>query len=626
MKNMSIGDVRPREEDEDEDGPSISIRVNPSTSISNDQAQQIVQDSSNDDSQVQDQIGSSSAPSSSTQESIVPQRIHHILAKDHPVDQIMGDISKGVQTRSRIASFCEHYSFVSFLEPNRVDEALRDPDWVNAMHEELNNFTRNQVWDLVERPKNYNVIGTKWVFRNKQNEDGMVVRNKARLVAQGFTQVEGLDFGETFAPVARLEAIRILLAYACSHNIKLFQMDVKSAFLNGKISELVFVEQPPGFEDPKKPNHVYKLSKALYGLKQAPRAWYERLRDFLISKGFKIGKVDTTLFTKDIGKDLFVCQIYVDDIIFGSTNPSFCEEFGEMMSREFEMSMIGELSFFLGLQIKQLKEGTFVCQSKYVKDILKKFGMEDAKPIKTPMATNGHLDLDEGGNPVDQKLYRSMIGSLLYLTASRPDIMFSVCMCARFQAAPRECHLTAVKRILRYLKYSPNIGLWYPKGAHFDLVGFSDSDYAGCKVDRKSTSGGCQFLGRSLVSWSSKKQNSVALSTAEAEYISAGSCCAQLLWMKQTLLDYGVKFDEILLLCDNESAVKIASNPVQHSRTKHIDIRHHFLRDHVNKGDIKIDGIGTDDQLADIFTKPLDESRFCKLRNELNIIDFSNVA
>ena len=242
------------------------------------------------------------------------------------------------------------------------------------------------------------------------------------------------------------------------------------------------------------------------------------------------------------------------------------------------------------------------------------------------MATNGHLDLDEGGNPVDQKLYCSMIGSLLYLTASRSDTMFSVCMCARFQAAPRECHLTIVKWILRYLKYTPNIGLWYPKRTHFDLVGFSDSNYAGCKVDRKSTSGGCQFLGRSLVSWSSKKQNSVALSTAEAEYISAGSCCAQLLWMKQTLLDFGVKFDEILLLCDNESAVKIATNPVQHSRTKHINIRHHFLRDHVNKGDIKIDGIGTDNQLADIFTKPLDESRFCKLRNELNIIDLSNVA
>ncbi|MCU5933457.1 hypothetical protein H3U10_19785, partial [Clostridioides difficile] len=249
-----------------------------------------------------------------------------------------------------------------------------------------------------------------------------------------------------------------------------------------------FVEQPPGFEDPKNPNHVYKLSKALYGLKQAPRAWYERLRDFLLSKDFKIGKVDTTLFTKIIGDDFFVCQIYVDDFIFGSTNKVICKGFGDMMSREFEMSMIGELSFFLGLQIKQLKDGTFVSQTKYIKDLLKRFGLEDAKPIKTPMATNGHLDLDEGGKLVDLKLYRSMIGSLLYLTASRPDIMFSVCMCARFQAAPKECHLVAVKRILRYLKHSSTIGLWYPKGAKFKLVGYSDSDYAGCKVDRKSTS------------------------------------------------------------------------------------------------------------------------------------------
>jgi hypothetical protein len=213
----------------------------------------------------------------------------------------------------------------------------------------------------VPRPKNYNVIGTKCVFQNKQNEDGIVVRNNARMVAQRFTQVEGLDLSETFAPVARLEAIRILLDYACSHNIKLYQMDVKSAFLNARISELVYVQQPPSFEDLKKPNHVYKLSKALYGLKQAPWAWYERKR-LSHSKGFKIGKVDTTLFTKSIGKHLFICQIYVDDIIFGSTNQSFYEEFCEMMSREFEMSTIGELSFFLGLQIKQLKEGTFACQ------------------------------------------------------------------------------------------------------------------------------------------------------------------------------------------------------------------------------------------------------------------------
>ncbi|WVZ75441.1 hypothetical protein U9M48_023491 [Paspalum notatum var. saurae] len=288
------------------------------------------------------------------------------------------------------------------------------------------------------------------------------------------------------------------------------------------------------------------------------------------------------------------------------------------MSKEFEMSMICELSFFLGLQIKQLKDGIFMSQSKYLKDMLKKFGLEYAKSIKTPMGTNGLLELDKGGQLVDQKLYHYMIGSLLYITASRPDVMFSVCLCARFQASPNEAHLMAVKRILKYLKHTPNIGLWYPKGAQFELIGYSDSDYEGCKIDRKSTSGSCQFLGRSLVSWSSKKQNSVSLSTTEAEYIAAASCCAQLLWMKQTLLDYGVNFNKIPLLCDNESAVKLATNPVQHSRTKHIDVRHHFLRDHVGKGDITICAIGTEDQLADIFTKPLDEEKFCKLRNELN--------
>jgi hypothetical protein len=255
-------------------------------------------------------------------------RIHHSLVKDHPVDQVVGDMHMGVQTHSRIASFCEHFSFISCVEPNRVDEALLHVDWVNAMHEELNNFTCNKVWELVD-PRITMLLIPNGCFATSNNEDGLVVRKKARLVAQGYTQIEGLDFGETFAPVARLEAIRILLAYACAHNIKLYQMDVKSAFQNGKISELVYDEQPPGFEDPKRPNHVYKLSKALYGLKQAPHAWYERLRDFFLFKDFKIGKVDTTLFTKIIGKKLFVCQIYVDDIIFGSTNEPFCEEFGK---------------------------------------------------------------------------------------------------------------------------------------------------------------------------------------------------------------------------------------------------------------------------------------------------------
>jgi hypothetical protein len=240
--------------------------------------------------------------------------------------------------------------------------------------------------------------------------------------------------------VARLESIRILLAYDAHQSFRLFQMDMKSAFLNGPIKEEVYVEQPPGFEDDKYLDHVYKLSKALYGLKQAPRAWYECLRDFLITNAFKVRKDDPTLFTKTCDGDLFVCQIYVDDIIFGSTNQKSCEEFRRVMMQKFEMSMMGELTYFLGFQVKQLKDDTFISQTKYTQDLLR-FGMKDAKPTKTPMGTDGHVDLNKGGKSVDQKAYRSMIGSLLYLCASRLDIMLSVCMCARYQSDPRNVTL-----------------------------------------------------------------------------------------------------------------------------------------------------------------------------------------
>jgi hypothetical protein len=287
------------------------------------------------------------------------------------------------------------------------------------------------------------------------------------------------------------------------------------------------------------------------------------------------------------------------------------------MMQKFEMSMMGELNYFLGFHVKQLKEGTFISQTKYTQDLLKRFGMKDAKPAKTPMGTDGHLDLNKGGKSVDQKAYRSMIGSLLYLCASRPNIMLSVCMCARFQSDPKECHLVVVKRILRYLVSTP----FYT----FDLIGYSDTDYVRCKVDRKSTSGTCQFLGTSLVSWSSKKQTFVALSTAEAEYVVVGQCYAQLLWMRQTIQDFSYNLSKVPLLCDNESAIRLADNPVEHSRTKHIDIRHHFLRDQQQRGDIDIYHISIENQLADIFTKPLDEKRFCRLRSELNVLVSRNL-
>ena len=290
------------------------------------------------------------------------------------------------------------------------------------------------------------------------------------------------------------------------------------------------------------------------------------------------------------------------------------------MHNEFEMSMMGELNFFLGLQIKQLKEGTFINQAKYIGDLLNKFNSEEVKAKSTPMSSSIKLDMNEKGKSVDQTKYRGMIGFLLYLTASRPDIMYSVCLCARFQACPKESHLNSVKRIFRYLKGTINIGLWYPKCDDFELICYSDEGFRGCKIDKKSISRTCHFLGHSLVSWHSKKQNSVALSTAEAEYIATGLGCAQVIWMKQTLRDFGLTFSHVPIKYDNISIISISKNLVQHSRTKHIEIRHHFLRNHAQKGDITLDFVRTEDQLVNIFTKPPNENQFVNIRRQLGII------
>ncbi|GJW55084.1 retrovirus-related pol polyprotein from transposon TNT 1-94 [Tanacetum coccineum] len=490
------------------------------------------------------------------------------------------------------------------------------------MQEELNQFVANDIWELVPQPRNMTIIGTKWVFRNKLDENGIVSRNKARLVAQGYNQQEGIDYDETYASVARLESIRILLAYACALDFKLFQMDVKSAFLNGFINEEVYVAQPPGFIDFEKLDHVYKLKKALYGLKQAPKAWYDRLKAFLIKHEYKMGMVDNTLFTKKKSSNLIIVQIYVDDIIFGSTCQDMCDEFAKIMHDEFEMSMMGELNFFLGLQIKQMEDGIFFNQSKYIKEMLKKFGLEDSKPMKTPMSSDTKLTKDEECESVDSTKYRGMIGSLLYLTTSRPDIMFSVCLCARFQEAPKTSHLEAVKRIFRYIKGTTHLGLWYPKGTGIETVVYADSDHAGDYVDRKSTSGICTFVGCCLTSWFSKKQTALAISTTEAEYVSAGKACQQALWMKQALIDYDVRLDDVPIMCDNKGAIDLSKNPVQHSRTKHIEIRHHFLRDNVQKEHISIKKVPSVDNIADILTKPLKRESFNYLCLSLGMMEY----
>ncbi|GKD37825.1 retrovirus-related pol polyprotein from transposon TNT 1-94, partial [Tanacetum coccineum] len=460
-------------------------------------------------------------------------------SKDHPLETVIGNLNERT-LRSQVQNQSNFFCFVSSIEPKNVKEAIQDESWTMAMQEELNQFKTNDVWSLVPPPNNQTIIGTKWVFKNKLDENGVVSRNKARLVAQGYNQQEGIDFDETYAPVARLESIRILLAYACAHDFKLYQMDVKSAFLNGFINEEVYVAQPPGFIDFEKPNHVFKLKKALYGLKQAPKAWYDRLKAFLINHKYTMGLVDNTLFTKKRNSHIIIVQIYVDDIIFGSTCQELCDDFSKIMHDEFEMSMMGELNFFLGLQIKQLDDGIFFNQSKYIKEMLKKFGLENSKPIKTPMSFETKLTLDEDSEPFDDTKYHGLIGSLLYLTASRPDIMFSVCLCAHFQEALKTSHLEAVKRIFRYIKGTSQLGLWYPKGTGVETIVYADSNHAREYVDCKSTSGVCTFIGCCLTSWFSKKQTALAISTTEAEYVSVEKAFQQALWMIQALVNYDI--------------------------------------------------------------------------------------
>ncbi|GJX81660.1 putative ribonuclease H-like domain-containing protein [Tanacetum coccineum] len=400
------------------------------------------------------------------------------------------------------------------------------------MQDELLQFRLQKVWRLVDLPKGKHAIGTKWVYRNKKDERGIVFRNKARLVAQGYTQEEGIDYDEVFAPVARIEAIRLFLAYALFMGFIVYQMDVKSAFLYGTIEEEVYVCQPPGFEDPQFPDKVYKVEKALYGLRQAPRAWYETLSTYLLENGFRRGIIDKTLFIKKNKGDILLVHMYVDDIIFGSTKKSLCKEFESLMHKRFHMSSIGELTLFLGLQVMQRDDGIFISQDKYMADILKKFDFSSVKTTSTLIETNKALLKNEEAEDVDVHLYRSMIGSLMYLTASRPDIMFAVCVCARFQVTPKTSHLHVVKRIFRYLKGQPKLGLWYPRDSPFDLEAFSDSDYAGASLDRKSTTRGCQFLGKKPISWKCKNQTVVANLTTEAEYVVAANCCGQVLWIQ----------------------------------------------------------------------------------------------
>nr|GEY37682.1 hypothetical protein [Tanacetum cinerariifolium] len=434
--------------------------------------------------------------------------IHQDVEEDN-IDMEVAHMGNDLPVSTRLqlheqALFCYYDAFLTSVEPKTYKEALTQSCWIEAMQEELNEFERLEVWELVPHPDKFMVITLKWIYNVKLDELGGILKNKAHLVARGYRQEEGIDFEESFAPVARLEAIWIFLAYAAHKNMVVCQMDVKTAFLNGNLRGEVYVSQPNGFVDQDNPNHVYKIKKALYGLKQAPRTWYDMLSSFLISQDFSKGSVDLTLFIRRNSNDLLLVQIYVDDIIFAASTPELCDLFSNLMCSKFKMSMIGKILVFLGLQISQSPRGIFINQSKYALESLKKYGFESCDPVDTPMMEKSKLDEDKEGKAVNPSHYHGMIGTLLYLTASRPELQFAICRGARYQARPTEKHVHAVKRIFRYLRGTVHQGLWYLKDSSVALTSFADVDHASCQDTHRSTSGSVQFLGERLISWSSK--------------------------------------------------------------------------------------------------------------------------
>lgn len=516
---------------------------------------------------------------------------------------------------------------VAVHDPCSFEEAVKHEKWRKAMDAEINSIEKNQTWELVNVPTGAKIIGVKWIFKTKLNEHGEVEKYKARLVAKGYCQQEGIDFTEVFAPVARMDTVRIIVALAACRGWEIFQMDVKSAFLHGELIEDVYVEQPMGYVTKGKEHKVYKLHKALYGLKQAPRAWFSRIESYFLEEGFQKNPNEQTLFIKSSKEgNILIVSIYVDDLIYTSNDKGMMLEFKKSMMQAFDMSDLGKMRFFLGIEVWQKPEGIFISQRKYAVEILEKFAMSECKPVNSPIVPGFKIHRDVDGVAVDGTQYKQIVGSLMYLTATRLDIMFSVSLISRYMSNPTEMHLQAAKRILRYLKGTSGYGIFYKKGEEENLLGFTDSDYAGDEEDSKSTSGYVFLLSSGAVSWMSKKQPIVTLSTTEAEFIAASASACQAVWMRRILRCSGHNEEGgTVIMCDNSSAIKLSKNPVMHGRSKHIRVRFHFLRDLTKEGTIELVHCGTKEQVADVMTKALKLDAFQKLRRKMGMVDITEV-
>uniref|UniRef100_A0A2N9HA53 non-specific serine/threonine protein kinase n=1 Tax=Fagus sylvatica TaxID=28930 RepID=A0A2N9HA53_FAGSY len=523
---------------------------------------------------------------------------------------------------SHLRDFHCFSAFATLHEPHTFREASSDPLWQQAMKEELDALLKTGTWDLVDLPAGKSAIGCKWVYKIKTRSDGTVDRYKARLVAKGFTQEYGIDYEETFAPVARLSSVRTLIAVSASRHWPLFQMDVKNAFLNGELTEEVYMQLPPGFSQPPgfSPK-VCRLRRALYGLKQAPRAWFAKFSSTISQHGFSASSYDSALFFRRSDHGITLLLLYVDDMIITGDDVQGIQDLKRFLGQHFEMKDLGPLSYFLGLEVSSSSDGYYLTQAKYTSDLISRAGITDSKIVDTPIEYNNRLNTHDGEPLPDATLYRQLVGSLVYLTVTRPDISYAVHIVSQFMAAPRSLHYAAVLRILRYLKGTLFHGLHFSSQSSLTLQAYSDADWAGDPTDRRSTTGYCFLLGDSLISWRSKKQSVVARSSTEAEYRALADTTAELLWLRWLLQDLGIDCSTAVPIhCDNRSAIQIAHNDVFHERTKHIEIDCHFVRHHLLQGTLQLRSVSSQDQLADIFTKPMPPGRFRDLISKLKLV------
>ncbi|PKU78369.1 Retrovirus-related Pol polyprotein from transposon TNT 1-94 [Dendrobium catenatum] len=578
--------------------------------ISSTQEQTLVTPNSNSASESHNSVSHSTIPTQTT-------------TNQHPMVTRLKTGS--LKPRNRL-NLLHQYSDNTLSEPTTFRDAYKSMEWRHAMATEFSALQKQGTWILVPPPSSSSILGCRWTFRTKRHTNGSVARYKARLVAQGNHQEHGVDYLETFSPVAKLPTVRILITIALFHNWTIRQFDVENAFLHGKLSETVYMKQPKGFEDTSHPDHVCLLQKAIYGLKQAPRQWYNTFTEHVLALGFQHSMADPSLLTYKNNDTRMYLLVYVDDILITGNNSEAISNLISKLAARFNLKDLGLANQFLGISIHYANNSYFLSQKSYALSILQQVEMEDCKGLANPTCTKIPSEITTDVLLSNPATFRRITGSLQYLTLTRPDIAFAVNVISQNMHNPLNTHCFLLKRILRYIRGTLDFGIPVTK-SDLKLRSFSDADWAGDPATRKSTTGFCTFLGQTLVSWAVKKQKVVARSSTESEYRALAAATTDLIWIKRLLADFDIAQDNPAeLFCDNTSAIALANNPVFHARTKHIEIDQKFIRDQIQQNNIRLLPICSVDQVADIFTKHMSTPRFQYLRLKLTIVNDPSVC